>query len=257
MNINRAMWAIVSLAVLTTISVSIGISNRGSRIMSAASATPTPPAPPSLDLSKYSIVDYDGAPNALTSAEVDQRKIRNKRYDVSLTVMSNPPFDAERLVGYDVEPEPPPIPFAASRLIVVGSIQDAKAFLSNEKKGIYTEYTVSIEKVLKYDGEKKLKPGDLVVVDRAGGVVRYVTGQKILYMIAGQDLPEVNGRYLLFLKNDDPENMNYKILTGYQFKDGKVAALDGMNGHREFNGRSEPEFIKLVSQKKKEVGSKP
>ena len=77
----------------------------------------------------------------------------------------------------------------------------------------------------------------------------YPNGQKILYLIDWQDLPEPAGRYVFFLSKDDDKNPNYKILTAYQLKDDKVTALDNHPDFREFNGMSKTDFIKLVLSK--------
>ena len=67
-------------------------------------------------------------------------------------------------------------------------------------------------------------------------------------MIAWQYLPELGGRYLFFLNNEDDESPNYKILTGYQLKNGIVNALDNHPSFREFNGMSEADFVSQVKE---------
>lgn len=253
---NNVMWGIVALVILTTISVSVGISDRRSQATSVfdGQAASTPPkrsiTPP--DFTKYASVDYDAAPEGLTAEQIEERTIKNKRYDVSLPVMPNPPVGADGMTGHDVEPDTPALPSDQSRLVVVGRITSSKAFLSNEKKGIYTEYVVNVEQILKHDKGRRLKSGEILTVDRAGGVVNYPNGQRILYKNAGRDLPEASGRFLLFLANDEPGNPNYKIVTAYRFKDGKVTAVDTKSEQVAFNGRPEVDFISLVSSKQKQ-----
>lgn len=204
---------------------------------------------PDSRLSKYATVDYDPLPEPLTAAEIAERKIRNKRYDVSLMVLSNPHGETAMVGGSDVEPDVLPIPTADSRLILIGTINSAKAFLSNEKKGIYTEFSVEVEKVLKQDGQGRVTTDNVVTLDRAGGVIRYSTGQKVLYMISGYDHPEKGGRYVFFLTGDDPENTNYKILTAYRLTRGKAIPVDPVNNREPYNAKTEAEFLKLVSKK--------
>lgn len=250
------MWGVVALTVLATISFSVSNADLQGRNIPTLAIGATPPSITSIpDHIKYPTIDYDAPPEHLTAAEIEERKIKSKRYDVSLTVMPNPPHYADGLTGYDVEPDPRAIPVAESCLVMVGTVTGARAFLSNEKKGIYTEYAVNIERILKADRERKLMPGDVVTADRAGGVVRYSTGQKILYELAGLNFPATNGRYVFFLSNDDPKNPNYKIVTGYRLADGKVTALDQINGHMKFNGTPEAEFLKLIEENVKAEGS--
>ncbi|HEX8247893.1 MAG TPA: hypothetical protein VF599_06960 [Pyrinomonadaceae bacterium] len=246
---NRIIWGIVALTVLITVAATLGTLDSHSQQNSIGQSQPTPtPESPFGDLSKYPIADYD-AQLPENAAEREERIIKNKRYDVSLPVAKNPPPDITAIGGYDVEPLCPAIPFAESRLIVIGEIINSKALLSNEKKGIYSEYSVRIQTILKDDKRKKWKAGETITVDRAGGLVRYPSGQKVLYFIEWQALPKVSGRYVFFLSNDDDQNPNYKMLTAYELKNDKVTALDHHDDFREFNGMSETDFIKLVSSK--------
>jgi hypothetical protein len=242
MKSNRIIWGIVALVVLVTIAVSFGT-------ISSYSQKETPKEQdknPFGDLSKYPIAEYD-APEPANAAEREERQIKNKRYDKKLLVMKNPgPEDIASIVS-DAEPVPPAIPFAESSLIIIGKIQNSKASLSNDKSGVYSEYSVRIQTILKDD---KLRTGETITFDRTGGVVQYPNGQKMLYLNDWQSLPEVNGRYVIFLTKDDDQNPNYCILTAYQLKDGKVTALDNHPDFREFSGMSETDFIKLVLSKK-------
>lgn len=192
------------------------------------------------------VVDYD-APDLTEGIEREQRIIKNKRYDI-LQVFKNPSPEYDFAIDSHVEISSI-IPFTESKLVVVGKIVTANAYLSNEKKGIYSEFSVDIETILKKDGKKDLKSGKTISMDRAGGVVRYSTGQKMLYMNAGQKMPNVNQRYLLFLDTDDEQNPNYKLLTGYKLENGKVTSLDSPNIFGKYDGMSEKEFINLVSDK--------
>lgn len=251
---NKVTWGVVALVVLATIVISARLSNRPSQAMSGIGAYPTPPETRKTpDYSRYSQVDFDAAPDSLTASQLEERSIKNKRYDLKATIMANPPFDAESVIAYDVEPYPDAIP--ASRLVIVGRVSDAKALLSNEKKGVYTEYSVIIDKVLKADEERPVKPGNVVVVDRPGGVVRYPTGQKVLYVVDGQTLLAGNGRYVFFLDTDDPRNPNYKIVNGYSLNEGKVMALDNTKSHSAFNGKPEVDFLQLIAEKMKQGGT--
>lgn len=193
---------------------------------------------------------YDGV-ESVTAAEREERLIKDKRYNISFPVIKNPSPDDIAVGGIDEdEPVPSIIPFDESRLIVIGEILNSKAILSNEKKGIYSEYSFRIQTILKEDKERKLSVGETINLDRAGGVVQYPNGQKILYFVQFQNPPEVNGRYVFFLTGDDSRNPNYKILTAYQFKNSGVTLLDTYPDSQDFKVKSEAEFIKLILSKK-------
>lgn len=250
MKSNRIIWGIVLLVVLTTIVVSFGTLDSHSQQKSINQSQPTPTPDSGFgDLTKYAVVDYY-APETGTAAEREERRVKNKRYDVSIPVVKEPHQETVAISISDLEPLSPAIPIAESRLIVVGQILNSTAFLSNEKKGIYSEYCLQIQRILKEDRRKKIQTDEYITIDRAGGIVRYPSGQKILYSVDWQRLPEPNGRYLFFLINDDDQNPNYKILTAYQLKNDKVMALDNHPDFREYNGKGETDFIKLVLGKK-------
>lgn len=245
MKTNRLIWGLTVILVLITLAVSFApISSYSQK------ETPKTQSQDTFEdfIKDIPVVDYD-APDLTEGLEREQRIIKNERYDKILQVIKNPNPEYEFEISHDAEPVPTIIPFTESKLVVIGKIVTANAYLSNEKKGIYSEFSVNIETILKKDGKKDLKSGKTISMDRAGGVVRYSTGQKMLYMNAGQKMPNVNQRYLLFLDTDDERNPNYKLLTGYKLENGKVTSLDSPNIFGKYDGMSEKEFISLVSDK--------
>ncbi len=249
MKSNRMMWILVVLVVSATMAITFGtFDSSGQENCKSQTATTPTSASPFGDLSKYPTVDYD-APEVATAPEHEKRVIKNNRYDVVIPVLKYAPPEITEVGGSDVESVPPAIPSTESRLIVIGEILDSKALLSNEKKGIYSEYSLKIHTILKNDKDKKLQKNEIITIDRVGGVVRYPSGQKILYLLDWHNLPELGGRYIFFLDNDDDQNPNYQILTGYKLEGGKVKALDNHPNFTEFNGKNETDFIKLVLSK--------
>ena len=245
MNRNKLIGGLTLTLVLVTIAVSFGT-------MSSYSQKEVPSQKnenPFEDLSKYPTVEYD-APEPTNAVEREERRIKNKRYDVNLPIIKNPHPEDTALIGSDVEPLPSAIPFAKSRVVIIGEILNSKAFLSNEKKGIYSEYSVRIENILKEDKKKKLKIDEIIMIDRAGGVVQYPNRQKMLYLNDWQNLPKINTRYILFLEKDNDQNPNYKILTGYQINDNKITALDNHPDFEKFNGKSEEDLINQILKNK-------
>lgn len=245
MKSNRLIWGLTVILVLITITVSFAPISSYSQKETPKEQTESPFG----DLSNIPVVDYN-ALDLTDGAEREERKIKNKPYDKILDVFKNPNLEDDFAISSDGEPIPSLLPYAESKLVIIGKTITATAFLSNEKKGIYSEFSVNIETVLKKDEKKDLETGKTITMDRAGGIVRYANGHKMLYMNDWQRMPKENQRYLLFLSKDDEQNPNYKIITGYKLENGKVTALDQSNIFGKFDGMSEKEFINLVVDKK-------
>ena len=85
---------------------------------------------------------------------------------------------ARRVVFWSIQKRPPLIPIKESSLVIAGRVVSANAYLSNDKQGIYTEFSICVSEVLKADPlVQDLKKGGCVTADRPGGVVRMPTGQ--------------------------------------------------------------------------------
>lgn len=248
MNGRRFTWTLVALFVITTIAVTLGTSDGQSQQKGQPEPTP---APGSLfgDLSKYPVARLD-EPEPTNAADLEVRRIKNKRYNGGLIVAKNPHPDDAASIFSDAEPVPPQTPIAESNLIVIGEIQDLRGLLSNEQKTVYSEYSVVVRSILKEDPKKKLQVGEIICADRSGGVVLYPNGQRILYLNDWQDLPELRNKYLLFLNKDDDKNPNYKIITGYQLKNDLVTALDKHSIFTKMNGMKESDLIYEILSKK-------
>ncbi len=243
MKSNRIIWGLVALVVLTTLAISFGTMSSHSQRDNSKKQDDTG----FTDLSKYAIVDYD-APEPENAAEREERRLKNKRYDKQDLVYKNPHPDTGGVGVEDEIPPPPIIPAAESDLIVIGEIVNANAYLSNDKSGIYTEFTIRVEETLKNDVSNKVAQGDSITADRMGGFVRYPNGQKVRYMNGGDDLPRVGSKYVLFLTSDK-QSPNYKILNGQELKDDGVIPLDLERRFDEFKGMSKQNFIEAVRNK--------
>jgi len=243
MKSNRIIWGLVALVVLITIAVSFG--TRGSYSQQGASKEQDNNAYE--DLSKYAVADYN-APEPKNAIERGERILKNKRYDNQHWVVKNPHPDTDGVGLIDEIPPLPIIPIAESNLIIIGEIVSASAYLSNDKQGIYTEFVVRIEEILKDNISNKVNQGDSITADRAGGFVRYPNGQKVLYRITQNDLPQVGCEYVLFIRTDK-QSPNYEILTGHKFKDGSVSPLDTKQRFDDFKGTNKLNFIEAIRNK--------
>lgn len=124
------------------------------------------------------------------------------------------------------------LPFAQSDVVLIGGVVSSKAHLSNDKTGIYSEFGVQVEEVLKDPSNASrtsIHSGDTVYLERFGGAVHFPSGVIQRYETRGQGMPSVGQRYLFFLNR--VTEADFSIVTGYQLDGELVSPLDGaVNG---------------------------
>jgi hypothetical protein len=128
---------------------------------------------------------------------------------------------------FDVPPESA-LPASESEAVVIGEVTDAKAYLSEDKTNIYSEFTVNINEVLKDNSSALLTPGTSIDAERYGGAVRFPSGKVIKRGANGKPFPRVGRRYLFFL-NYNNEGQDFSIITAYELRAGRVFPLDGLS----------------------------
>src|SRR5215213_2981048 len=240
---NRIIWGIVALVVLLTIAVSFGTKSSYSQKENSNKQNNDGYG----DLSKYAVADYD-APLPVNTAERDDRIRKNNRYDKQDWVVKKPHPEDGGVGLFDEIPPVPLIPDAESDLIIVGKVTNAAAYLSNDKTGIYSEFTVEIKQILKNNISKDIESGKTIITDRAGGFVRYSNGQKVLYTNSTKALPYTGGNFLFFLRNDK-NSPNYEIITVFELKGNKVIQLDFGRRFDEFQNFGISAFLETVRNK--------
>ena len=228
----KIIWNIMVGIAAVTLALAADRSSTGQSAEPKPTPTPTP-LTDTRDLTGYGIVDLDGARKA--SADQDERRKRiNSKYDGEEWVLAKINGANVGGIGRTQDLEPPPLlPCAASDLIVIGRVGKAEAFLSNDRKGVYTEFTIRVSETFKTSGEAV----EAVVADRMGGVVRYPNGQRVVYASSERLLPSVGSDYLFFLAKRANAS-NFSILASYQLLNGKANPLedrarDGNSGVRE------------------------
>jgi hypothetical protein len=154
------------------------------------------------------------------------RKSKGKRHDKELAVRDRDTGGKSVLTFSHWDAALPALPVGRSATVVVGQVLKSKAFLSNDKTGIYSEFEVSVEQVLKNDSATPIFQGGSVTAERRGGRVRFPSGRLITYGNRGQGMPKVGQRYVFFLERNADQ---YTILTAYELQAGKVRPLDGKN----------------------------
>jgi hypothetical protein len=195
------------------------------------------------------IVDYETPVPALPEERL-KRQRRGKHYDNSHLVVE-PQKPAGRIIATDhTIGKIPALPVNLSDAIVIGNITDAKAYLSSDKSGVYTEFTVQLEEILK-NTTPSLKIGSPFSAQRVGGRVRFPSGIVQRYGVSSLGMPRHNGRYALFLKRIVDSDA-FMIVTAYELRAGEVYPLDGVNvpkGASElpqfalYKGMDETEFL--------------
>ena len=172
-------------------------------------------------------VDYEET----DSSDPKKRATRKARSDFynsrHLVPAQEPPVGVEPLPAIDHSINRlSAIPAGKSDAIVLGTVADSHAHMSSDRTGVYSEFEVRIDEVIKHDGRSLLVPTKLIAATREGGWVRYPSGRVQRFSILHQGLPKTGARYVLFLKRAD-ETQGFHILTGYEIRLGKIYPLDG------------------------------
>ncbi len=176
-----------------------------------------------LDMETVPLVDYD----APQSADLE-RQSKNRRHGGISGFVEKTYRGGESVLINDWEVGLPALPVDRSDAIVLGKVVGAQAYLSDDKTGIYSEFKVLVDKVLKGDDHALLSPGTSIVAERLGGRVRLPSGRTVVYRLIGQAFPQLNGSYVFFLKKENGQ-ADYSILTAYELKGGRIIPLDGSN----------------------------
>src|SRR5262252_4697773 len=189
------------------------------------------------------VTDYD-APQSTNAEENAKRWKKNKHYDDGGMVMKNPGEGTASTLESHAFFALPALPTAQSDAILTADVLKSEAHLSNDKTGVYSEFNVQVNEVLKNTGPT-LSQGSLIVLSRRGGKVRYASGRVFQYEIMFQYMPAVGGRYVFFLKAI-PDTDDYEFLTGYEIESGHVQPLDGGPQFDAFRGKEVTRFINTV-----------
>ena len=191
---------------------------------------------------RFPTTDYDAA-EPTNLEEKATRKNKNKRYDGKNIVMRNP-YDSGSgtMVHSELFFVLPALPATQSNVILTADVLKSESHLSNDKTGVYSEFNVQIDVVLK-GTVPTLSQTNLISVTRQGGVVRYPSGHKELYGVAGQNMPTLGKRYLFFLTAIEG---TYEIVTGYEIGPKGVEALDSLPQFQAFNGTDSVIFLNKV-----------
>jgi len=171
-----------------------------------------------------------------------KRRARGKNHDKSeWRVDPTDPADNTTTVdGVDLTLSD--IPLVQSKTVVRGEVLGAQAYLSNDKTGVYSEFTIQVDEVIKNNDVLSLTQGCLIDADRKGGRVRFASGRIHWYSVDKENMPRVGTRYIFFLTREDTLE-DFHILTAYELNAGKVFALDELPQFRKHDGEEEAAFL--------------
>lgn len=122
-----------------------------------------------------------------------------------------------------------PMPFGQSDAVVVGTVRDGQAYLSNDKRDIYTEFNIGVQEVIKTPNAPYLRAGDTIVIERNGGAIRLSSGKVLIRGAKDYSMPLIGKRYLLFLRYNGAGTEDYHLVTGYQLEGVHVYRLDDLD----------------------------
>lgn len=202
---------------------------------------------PAFDQDRFPIADFS-APEPGDSVERAKQRGRTQKHNKSDWGI-NPEGASDTTVRVDfINPNLPAFPLAQSNAVVVGKIRNARAYLSEDKTGIFSSFEISIEEILKNSSQAPLSIGSLFEGEREGGRVRFPSGRLHLYSIKEQNMPRLNSRYVLFLKGGDAGPI-FEIITAYELSGGRVHALDDLVQPRAYEDAEEATFLSELRSK--------
>lgn len=235
---NKMRLFIAGLAAMTVLGLFVALSGKGQTNQQrrpTSEQIPFGQAVKQIDDAATPIVDYDSR-ESVDRIDKIRRKLKNARYDHGV-LPSNPGPDIgdirsepERRAGFS------DLPASRSDVIAEAVVGNSRAFLSGDKTGVYSEFTIVVAKVLKNAEGFSVNPGDTIIAERFGGKVRYPTGNVIRYRIEGEGVPIVGKRYIFFLAKADQDS--YNLLTAYEIQGNKIFALDGSRNNARGQGNS-------------------
>jgi hypothetical protein len=194
---------------------------------------------------RFPTVDYDDKQDLPDPEKNAKRKEKQKRYnDTDLVASHVEPGVDEAALFLEPHFTFPALPVAESEIVVVGTIGTAQALLSESKRNVFSEFALKVENVLK-SKIPGVAQGSVLTIDRVGGHVKYPNGQRVLFRIAGLNMPQIGVRYLLFLTSTHSKE-DITILTGYQLTSDGAVPLDELYHVANLTGVSELDILQRV-----------
>lgn len=165
------------------------------------------------------------------------REINGQAESIDLTFI-----DEVQIVKPGELPDPPGLPIHGC-IIVIGTVISGNAYVNQEHTGLFSEYKVAVQEILKPDPHDVISTRDELTTWRSGGSIQFPSGHVTHYIIAGRGFPEVGTPYVFFLRRPDRTVDDYAINTAYSVKDQAVSALDDIQDKNPFDGMPADKFL--------------
>jgi hypothetical protein len=188
---------------------------------------------------------FNEAPLPTDPVQRAHRLERNRNYNQNVPPGFREPLadSGSRVLHVDRFVMPPFHWFSACTLVVRGDVEDEQPYLSEDGSVIYTEFGLRIGDIIKNDPLDPKLQGERIAMERWGGALRLPSGKIITYLVSGDGIPpRLGARYLVLLGK---EGGAFKILEGYEFREGFVFPLKSTNPHAPV---SEKEFLEALFQ---------
>jgi hypothetical protein len=183
-------------------------------------------------LARLPITDFE-VPEPIDHEQRRRRRIRSARHNSS----ASPEGVKRPVLKEDIEPAlldlplsnqrpEPAIPATESDVIIIGTITDIKAHISDDRTSVYSEMSVRVDEVLKENAGVSLSVGSTLDAERSGGAVRFPSGKILRRASLGRNIPQSGRSYLFFLTYNE-EAEDFSIITGFEVAGDRVVPLDG------------------------------
>lgn len=226
------------------------------RMVLAAAVQPETKASGSNLASKHSgvskVTEFDGR-NSEDADATFRRHSREKRMTGFLKEIKDPGKLVEgeqesiTMTFLDYVGEREAFPFATSAVVATGTVQDAEAFVSQDHTYVYSDFTVTIDSILKQDNDRPVGVGQTVLASRAGGSVHFGSGHLKHFLVHGEGLPDVGEQYVLFLWRPAGSSDEFQISTAYLVKNGRMQSLDDGRPFNEFDDMVVAQFLEKLA----------
>lgn len=203
------------------------------------------------------MVDFVGA---VPDADSEERKAWgvyfDKSYDEQITEDKRIKFITYSTSSVD---RLRPIPINQSSIILSGTVTGSSSFLSRNKTGVYSEFQIKVNELVRTDNGFGVTPDQLISVNRMGGRVRFPSGHIQSYEMSGAGALEMGGKYIVFLKREDSLR-KFLLVTAYKIENEKIVPIDDTLGVAAYKEMPLSEFLKEIekalrsSQNKEEPG---
>jgi hypothetical protein len=200
---------------------------------------------------------------SVTPLSATSAKNRRDGSSVMKTLEELPEGVPSKVVNVDLMPMTE-LPAKQSEVVVVGYVKKAQPYFSEDKRNIYTEYTISIVEVLRNATQLPLRAEGFITSHRLGGALKLASGRVIRLDVSGYGAPiTADGKFVLFLGGYDPRGDWFHIYKPWELTTGVAVPLDphdvamAQAGRSQFAGMNEGSFIIAVRDAIQRLPARP